>query len=154
DLVGRQVAVIVANSDAARAAKAATATIPIVFVTGGDPVSRGFVSNLNRPGGNVTGLSFLVTLSEGTKRFELLEELVPNAGLIGILFSADDPIAEAQAKDLQATARKLGKEAVTVGAGRTEGDLNEAFGALAKQGTNALLVLAAPFFTSRRDQIV
>jgi putative ABC transport system substrate-binding protein len=154
DLIDRQVAVIVGNSDAVRAAKAATATIPIVFVTGGDPVGGGFVSNLNRPGGNVTGVSFLVTLSEGTKRLELLRELVPNARLIGILFSASDPIAATQAKDVEATARKLGQEVITAGADRTEGDLNETFGALAQKGINALLVVAAPFFTSRRDHIV
>jgi len=154
DLVERQVTVIVANSEAVRAAKAATATVPIVFVTGGDPVSRGFVSNLSRPGANVTGVSFLVSSSEATKRLELLRELVPNAELIGVLFNADDPIAEAQAKDLRASTRRPGQEAIALGVSRAEGSLDEAFGALGQRGATALLVLAAPFFTNRRDQIV
>jgi putative tryptophan/tyrosine transport system substrate-binding protein len=107
DLVRRQVAVIVANGPAALAAKAATTTIPIVFLTGFDPVPFGLVASLNRPGGNLTGVSNL-NAELGPKRLELLHELVPTATLMAVLVNQSNSNAESQTSDLQAAARSLG----------------------------------------------
>jgi putative tryptophan/tyrosine transport system substrate-binding protein len=109
DLVRRQVAVIFANGPSIPAAIAATATIPIVFATGADPVQLGFVASLNRPSGNVTGVTFLVN-TIGAKRLELLRELVPAATVIGFLVDPTNPASEIETSDMQAAADTFGPE--------------------------------------------
>jgi putative ABC transport system substrate-binding protein len=153
DLIRRQVSVIVAGGPpSAKAAKAATATIPIVFATGGDAVKDGLVASYNRPGGNATGISFL-TPALGAKRLELLHELVPKATVIGVLVNSNNPVAGSQLRDLQETARVMGQEIKVLNAG-TERDLETAFATLVHQQNSALLVSGDPFFTDRRDQLV
>jgi putative ABC transport system substrate-binding protein len=153
ELVADPVAVIVAAAPpAAVAAKAVTATIPIVFVTGADPVQLGLVSSLNRPGGNVTGVTFLVT-ALGPKRLELLRELVPSAKLVGLLVNPANPTSEFQTRDTQAAARALGIELVLRNA-RSESDIDSAFESLAQQRVNAVIIGTDLLFTSRRDQLV
>jgi putative ABC transport system substrate-binding protein len=110
DLVDRRVAVIVANGTAAPlAAKALTGTIPIVFSAAGDPVQSGIVTNLRRPGGNITGISIMVA-ELGAKRLELLHELLPRAQRFGVLINPRDPLAENQIGDLRAAAAAIGRE--------------------------------------------
>jgi len=154
DLVRRQVAVIAATGGLSPilAAKAATSDIPIVFTTGQDPVKTGLVASLNRPGGNVTGVSLFVSQMEG-KRLGLLHELVPTASLIGVLLNPTNPNAERQLNDLQVAARAVGKQLHIVHASR-EHDFAAAFATLAQLRAGALLVGADPFFNSRRDDIV
>src|SRR6516164_1457804 len=116
DLVADPVAAIVALAPpAAVAARAATATIPIVFVVGADPVELGLVSSFNRPGGNVTGVSFIVT-ALGAKRLETLRVLVPSATVVGFLINAGNPTSESQTRDAQVAARALGIELVVLNA--------------------------------------
>jgi ABC-type uncharacterized transport system substrate-binding protein len=153
DLVRRQVTVIVAWGPlAARAAKAATTTIPIVFLTGGDPVAEGLVDSLNRPSGNVTGVSFLVNLLVA-KRLQLLRELVPKATTIAMLINPNSPTAEADTNELLAEVRAVGLELHVLNAS-TEPDLDAGFATLAQLRTGALLVGADPFFTNRRHKLV
>ena len=153
DLVGRPVAVIVTGAPpAAKAAKAATTTIPIVFVSGGDPVKDGLVASFNRPGGNATGISML-TPELGAKRLELLHELVPKATAIGVLVNPNNPIAETQLRDLQETARAIGQQVSVLNAS-SDRDLDVAFGTLVQQRAGALVVSGDSFFTDRRDQLV
>jgi putative tryptophan/tyrosine transport system substrate-binding protein len=153
DLVRRQVDVLVANSTAsAVAAKPATSTLPIVFVTGGDPVELGLVASLNRPGGNATGVSFLVNKLMG-KRLELLSELAPGTGTLGMLVDPNNPNAKADTKDAQAAAAALGRKLVVAEAG-TESEIDAAFAALLQQRVSALLVGAHVLFFSRRDRLV
>ena len=111
DLLRRPVAVIVGNNNSAIVAKAATATIPIVFATGTDPVQEGLVASLNRPGGNVTGVSFLSGLL-GAKRLELLRQLVPKATTIGVLVNPNLPDTEPERRDVQAAALALGLQLI------------------------------------------
>jgi putative ABC transport system substrate-binding protein len=118
DLVRRQVAVIVVNTPSMAAAKAATATIPIVFVSADDPLAAGLVASFNRPGGNATGVYFLITALEG-KRLELLRELAPKTSLIAALVNPDFPRAESQSREMQEAARALGFQLLIVKA-RTE----------------------------------
>jgi putative tryptophan/tyrosine transport system substrate-binding protein len=153
DLVGRQVAVIAAfGPPAALAAKAATTTIPIVFVHGSDPVKLGLVASLNRPGSNITGINFFSNTLE-PKRLELLHELVPGAALIGVLFNPTRSDIETQSKDIEAAARAIGTRTLVLNAG-SERDFETASATLAEQRVGALLVSADPFFTARRQQIV
>src|SRR6476619_5722325 len=129
DLVRRQVAVIAATTvPAAPAAKAATTAIPIVFVTGVDPVQEGLVASLNRPGGNLTGVTGL-NLEVGPKRLELLHELMPTATIIALLINPTSPTAETLSRDLQAAARTLGLRLHALHAS-TERDLDTAFATL------------------------
>ena len=153
ELVADPVALIVALAPpAAVAAKAATGTIPIVFVTGADPVELGLVSSLNRPGGNVTGVTFLVT-ALGAKRLELLRELVPSAKIVGLLVNPANPTSESVTTDTQAAARALGIELVIRNA-RSESDIDSAFESLAQERVNAVIIGTDQLFTSRRDQLV
>ena len=152
DLVSRQVAVVAANTPAVPVAKAATTTIPIVFMTSADPVAAGLVASLNRPDGNLTGVTTLYVES-GPKRLELLRELVPTATTIALLVNPTSPYAEAQSRDLQAAARTLGLQLHALRAS-TERDIDTAFATFVQQGANALLVANDPYWGSRRDQIV
>jgi putative ABC transport system substrate-binding protein len=153
DLVRRQVAVIAAfGPPAALAARAATATIPIVFVHGSDPVKLGLVASLNRPGGNITGINFFSNTLEA-KRLELVHQLVPTAALIAVLFNPTRSDAGIQANDLQAAAHAIEKQIVILNAA-TERDFETVSATLAQQRVGALLVSADPFFTARREQIV
>jgi putative tryptophan/tyrosine transport system substrate-binding protein len=152
-LLRRQVAVIAAfGPPAALTAKTATAIIPIVFVHGSDPVQLGLVASLNRPGGNVTGINFFSNTLE-PKRLELLHELVPGAGLIGVLFNPTRSDIETQSKDVDAAARAIGTRILVLNAG-SERDFETVSATLAEQRVSALLVSADPFFTARRQQIV
>ena len=121
-------AIIALAPPAALAAKAATTTIPIVFATGADPVAIGLVPSLNRPGGNVTGVTFVIN-SLGAKRLELLRQLMPNATIVGFLINPRNPTSEAQTADAQAAARALGVELLILHAG-SEPDIDAAFHAL------------------------
>ena len=154
DLVNRRVSAIVATAGTPtiRAAKAATSTIPIVFVIGGDPVMFGIVATLSRPGGNITGITLLD--SEVTaKRLGLLLELVPAATVIGGLTNPNNPISEPQVKELQAVARTHGRQLLVLEAS-TESDFAAAFAAIDRQHVDALLVAGDPFFDDRRRQLV
>jgi len=153
-LVSRRVALIyaVGGTEVALAAKGATQIIPIVFTIGGDPVKAGVVASLNRSGGNVTGTSFL-TVGLGTKRLELLYELVPRASVIAVLVQTGSAIAEEQLSDLQQAANALRLRLVVV-AVTGDADLELAFAKVALEGAGALCVTAGAFFTSRRDKLV
>jgi putative tryptophan/tyrosine transport system substrate-binding protein len=153
DLVNRQVAVIAAvgGDPAALAAKAATATIPIVFNTGTDPVKLGLVGNLNRPGGNVTGVSILSSMLL-PKQLELLCELVPSDTTISFLVNPNNPATEERVKEMQEAVRAVGRRLQVVTAG-AEAELGLAF-ATVERHASALIVPADPFFTSHRDQLV
>jgi putative tryptophan/tyrosine transport system substrate-binding protein len=153
DLVHRQVALIMTSGPpASSAAKAATGTIPIVFTTGDDPVAAGLVTSLNRPGGNVTGVSFF-TIALGAKRLELLHELVPNATVFAMILNPKSPNADVQLKDAQAAAHALGQQ-IHVFNASTENEIDAAFTDIAKQKFDALFVGTDPFFTSQRDRLV
>jgi putative tryptophan/tyrosine transport system substrate-binding protein len=154
DLVHLQVSVIVAtgSTSTALAAKAATATIPIVFISGSDPVKLGLVSSLNRPGGNATGVAFLVT-ELAAKRLELLHALVPTATAIGVLSNPTSPLAQSEASDVQTAARALGLRVYLENAS-SERDIDAAFAGFVQQRVNALFVLADAFFVNQRDQLV
>ena len=152
DLVRRQVTAIFANGPSISAAMAATAVIPIVFSTGADPVQLGFVASLNRPGGNVTGVTFLVN-TIGAKRLELLHELVPAATLVGFLVDPTNPASEAETRDMQIVADTLGRKLLVVKAS-TESELDAAFAIFVQQRIDALIVAGEAFFLSRRDQLV
>jgi putative ABC transport system substrate-binding protein len=152
DLVGRRVALIVSmGTPAAPAAKAATATIPVVFGVGDDPVQLGLVASLARPGGNLTGIT---TLSGelGSKRLELLRELVPTATLVGVLVNPTNVNAEAVLKDLQAAARALGLQIHLLQAS-TEREIESAFATLLELRAGGLMVGTDPFFNSRSEQL-
>jgi putative ABC transport system substrate-binding protein len=154
ELVTRQVVLIAATGDAvsALAAKAATTSIPIVFVIGGDPVRFGLVTSINRPGGNVTGVS-LVSSGLGAKRLGLLNELIPNAAVLGLLLNPENPNAEPEQQDVRQAAVTLGKHIVIVNA-RTESDFAPAFATLTEEKAGGLIVATDPFLLSRRNEIV
>jgi putative ABC transport system substrate-binding protein len=154
DLVNRQVTVIVTpgSTPATLAAKAATATIPIVFAVGGDPVKFGFVKSFERPDTNLTGVGlFAVTLE--AKRVELLCELVPNTTVVALLINPHTPVYESEKNEVQSAARLLGRQMLVLNAGN-EGDIEAAFSSMVDVRTGVVLVSPDTFFTSRRDQIV
>jgi len=154
DLVNRRVAVIVATAGTPtiRAAKAATSGIPIIFVIGGDPVMFGFVASLNRPGGNVTGVT-LVSSETVAKRLGLLLELIPTATVIGVLANPSNPISGPQLTELQEAIRAQGRQSRNLIAS-TDSDFEPAFAAIVQQHIDALLIAADPFFDDRRAQLV
>jgi putative ABC transport system substrate-binding protein len=154
DLVGRGVAAILATggSVSAVAAKSATATTPVVFVIGADPVRLGLVASLNRPGGNVTGVSFLLNVLVG-KRLELLREIMPAAKSIGLLVNPKNPNAVPDTTAVESAARGLGLQTHVVNAS-SEAEFPPAFAALVERRVEAMLTLPDPFFLSQRDHIV
>jgi ABC-type uncharacterized transport system substrate-binding protein len=153
DLVSRRVAVLFASPiPAALAAKAATTTTPIVFAIGSDPVETGLVGSLNRPGGNVTGATFL-SVALGAKRLELLRDLVPKIASIGLLVNPNNPNALVQTKEIQAATTALGLH-LNVLSAASQSDFDNAFATFVRQRTDALVVSADPFFISHRDQLV
>jgi putative ABC transport system substrate-binding protein len=152
ELIRLPVAVIVANTIAALAAKAATTTVPIVFATGGDPVVDGLVASLNRPGGNVTGVSFVAGLL-GPKRLEMLRQLVPTAATIAILVGTDTLEARIERRDVELAAQALGQQLI-VAPVTSEGELDGAFTSIVERGAKALLVGSGPLLTSNRERIV
>jgi len=154
DLVRRDVAVIAAlgGNNPTLAARAATRTIPIVFNTGADPVRSGLVPSLSRPGGNVTGVSFLVE-ELGAKTLGLLHELVPKAMVIGVLINPSNPEAEREIMMMQEAARTLGLRLEIIRSA-TANEIDNAFPILLERRVGALIVIADPFFGSRTAQLV
>jgi putative ABC transport system substrate-binding protein len=154
DLVRRQVAVIVAGGTpgSTLAAKAAASTIPIVFTTGADPVKLGYVASLNRPGGNVTGVAFLVS-ELVAKRLELLHQLLPRVTTVAALLDPMRPDAIAMQRDLEEVAQAIGLQLQVLPAS-TENQIDVAFTALAERKAGALFVGTSPFFNSHRGKIV
>jgi putative ABC transport system substrate-binding protein len=152
DLVARPVRVIVAGPLAATlAAKAATSKIPIIFANGNDPVKFGIVASLNRPNGNITGISLLVNML-AAKHLELLREMVPNAVLVGLLVNSDNPNAEVDRRELETAANVLGEKLIVVKASTPEG-IETAFATLVNQRVGALFVHSDAFFASRYTQL-
>ncbi|MFL5086566.1 MAG: ABC transporter substrate-binding protein [Xanthobacteraceae bacterium] len=154
DLVGRKVAVITTGGGtvSAIAAKAATTTIPIVFVTGADPVENGLVASLSRPGGNATGVGLFTVVLEA-KKLELLHELMPKAKVFAMLVNPNSPFAETQTKNIQAAAAAIGQQVHVVHA-RTANDIDTAFSNLVQLKAVALVVGSDPFFDSNRDRLI
>jgi putative tryptophan/tyrosine transport system substrate-binding protein len=154
DLVRSQVAVIAAHDlSSAIVAKAATTTIPIVFVSGGDPVKLGLVASLNRPSGNATGVN-LFTQAVEAKKLDLLSKLVPTAATFAYLMNPNNPRADATTKEISEAARQLGRPLDILGAG-TAGEIDAAFARLAERRTSALIVMADQYFDEpRRAQLV
>ena len=153
ELVADPVAVIVTLTPAAAlAAKAATTVIPIVFTTGADPVNLGLVSSLNHPGGNVTGISFLINTLE-SKRMELVRDLLPSATVVGFLVNPMNPASQSQTRDAQVAAGALGLKLLVFNA-KNEGEIDAAFASFVQQRVNTVVVGADGFFSNRRDQLV
>jgi len=154
DLVGRNVTMIgtAGGIPTALAAKAATATIPIVFLMGADPIKAGVVANLNRPEGNITGVSFLEN-TLAAKRVALLTQMAPKASMIGMLVNPSNPDAAIETKDTQSAVQALGRTLVVVKASR-DNDFEPAFAALAAENASAFTMGGDPFFTSQREKIV
>jgi putative ABC transport system substrate-binding protein len=154
ELVRQQVGVIFASAGtpAALAAKAATSTIPIVFMVGRDPVELRLVDSFNRPGGNKTGV-FLFAQAVEAKKLELLGKLVPLNVTIAYLFNPNNPALEGKSNEMQEAARSLGRQLHLLNAG-TEGEINVAFATLVQQRVGALVVAADPFFDTHRDKLV
>jgi len=152
ELVTLKVAAIVASFDAALAAKKATESIPIIFLTGADPVAAGLVSSINRPGGNVTGVSFYDVPVTG-KRFELLRQLVPKAELIAILQDPTFAAHQTETSLIETAAGTLGQKIITFKAG-SEQEIDEVFPVIAKSSAGALLIGSGQLFNGRRSQLV
>ena len=140
---------IVGNLIAALAAKAASTTVPIVFATGTDPVKDGLVTNLNRPGGNVTGVSFFAA-AVGAKRLEQLRQLVPSATTIGVLDGPDD---HEDRGDVEVAARAIGQQLIVLSASNAS-EIQAAFATFVQQGVGALIIASNAFTFSNRNEIV
>jgi putative ABC transport system substrate-binding protein len=140
------------NSGAAFAAKAATTTVPIVFAAGDDPVKSGLVPSLNRPGGNITGVSWLGGLV-GAKRLELLRQVVPKATTIAMLVQPNRSDTEPERKDVQAAARAIGLQLITLDVS-SDRDIESAFATLVQRGAGALLVGIGAYLASKRESII
>jgi ABC-type uncharacterized transport system substrate-binding protein len=154
ELVARQVAVIAATGGepSGLAAKAATSTIPIVCTLGGDAVAAGLVAQLNRPGGNITGVT-IIGIEMGPKRVEFAHKLVPNAGVLATLINSKFPMALGEMREMQAAARSLGLEMTVVDASG-ENEIEAAFAVLARDKASALIVNTDPLLLGQREQIV
>ena len=152
DLVGRRVAVIVANTAGALAAKAAATTVPVVFATGSDPVRDGLVASLNRPGANFTGVTF-ISSDLGTKRLELLRQLVSRTTTMAMLIGPDVPETIAERADVQKAAQALGQQ-VVVAQATSLGEIAAAFTAFVERGAGSLFVGTGAFTNSHREAIV
>lgn len=152
DLVRRQPAVIVGNAPAVWAAHSAAATIPIVFVIGGDPVAQGLVTSLSRPGGNLTGVTFFGNRL-GAKRVEMLHELIPGTSVIATLTDSTFPEAVAELHEVEEASRIIGQKFVPVNASN-EREIDAAFASIAQTGVGALVVMGGPFFTSKSQTLV
>jgi putative ABC transport system substrate-binding protein len=154
DLVDRKVAVIAASGGGASvlAAKASTAAIPIVFTFGGDPVNEGIVASLNRPGGNITGVTFFASVISG-KALGLLHELVPNAAVLGLMVNPRNPESARWINEAQAAARTLGRELLILDVSSPD-EIEQAFATMRQRRVGAFLAGGDPFFTARRQQIV
>jgi putative ABC transport system substrate-binding protein len=152
DLLRRQVALIVGNTPAALAAKAATTTVPIVFASGGDPVKLGLVASLNRPGGNVTGVSFIST-ELGAKQLGLLRELRPGAARIAVLVDPKFPTTEGFVSELRAAASVIGQQ-IEVLYASSDREMEAALTTVVHRGAAALLVGGGGLMYSRRERIV
>jgi putative ABC transport system substrate-binding protein len=152
DLISRQTAVLVGETVAAHAAKAATSAVPFVFATGSDPVRDGLVASLNRPGGNITGIVFFNS-QVGSKRLELLRQVAPKAAAIGVLVNPNNPHTEGERKDVQTAAHAVGQQLIVldVSSGR---DIEQAFATFAQRGAGALLVGSGAFLNSNRERLV
>jgi len=153
DLIRRRVAVIVANYPAAIAAKTATTTVPIVFVIGGDPVRDGLVANLNRPGGNVTGVSF-ISADLGAKQLGLLRELRPGAARIAVLVDPQWPTTERFLSELQAAALAVGQQLIVLDVSSGYQSIETAFTTLVQRGAVALLAGSSAFMYSQRERLI
>jgi ABC-type uncharacterized transport system substrate-binding protein len=151
DLVRRQVILIAANTPAAPVAKAATTTIPIVFVAAGDPVAAGLVASLNRPEGNLTGVT-LLNVEIGPKRLEMLHEAVPAANIVALLSNPTNPNSERQSRNIQAVAHSLGLQFHVLHAS-TERDFDTAFATLLHLRAGALIIGADAFFINQSEQL-
>jgi putative ABC transport system substrate-binding protein len=152
DLLRRQAAVIVCNGPAVEVARSATVTTPIVFVIGGDPVTLGLVTSLNRPGGNLTGLTFFGK-GLGAKRVEMLRELIPGTSVIAALVDPNFPEAVVESRDVEEAGRTVGQRIVLVNAAN-EREFNAAFSSIIQAGAGALVVIGSPVFTSNRQALV
>jgi putative ABC transport system substrate-binding protein len=152
DLMRQKASVIVANSTAAFPVKAATTTIPIVFVTGSDPVKAGLVANLNRPGGNITGVVFFSD-ELGTKRLELLRQLVPKAAKIGLLVSSRNAGTREEQRNVQAAALAIGQQLIVLDVSNDQ-DIETALATLVERGASALFVGSGVYLYSKRERIV
>jgi putative tryptophan/tyrosine transport system substrate-binding protein len=153
NLVHRQVSVIVGNVDAVDAARAATATIPIVFVTGEDPVKIGLVASLNRPEANLTGVTFFGGSQLNAKQLELLRDLVPKTSIFAVLGDVNYRAFEAGSPAVETASRALGRQMMVVKIS-SEREFEGAFAKIAQAGAGALLVSGSPFFTSQRRALV
>ena len=151
DLIGRKVAVI-ATDQAVREVKAASSTIPILFVLGADPVAAGLVASLNRPGANVSGIVFFSS-QLGAKRIELLRQLVPAATTIGVLAFAVSPEDKTERDQIEAAAAGAGQQLLIADVAQ-EADIDKAFASFAEKGVGAVLVGSGPFFRSHKEKIV
>jgi len=151
DLLRRQVSVIAANTPAAPVAKAATTTIPIVFLTSTDPVAAGLVASLNRPGGNLTGVVVL-NVEIGPKRLDLLHELVPGVSVVALLSNPINPNSESQSRNMQAAARSLGLQMHVLHAS-SERDFDAAFATLVQLRAGALIIGADAFLINQSEQL-
>ena len=152
DLLRRQVTLFVGNTPSALAAKAANTTVPIVFTTGGDPVRDGLVDSLNRPGGNVTGASFMSTLI-GTKQLGLLRELLPGAAHVAVLADPNWPLTERYVSEVRAAASAVGQQIEVLDV-RSDPEIETAFTTLVQRGADALLCGVGGFLLSKQDRIV
>ena len=152
--ISRPVAVLaaVAGQQTPRAAQAATKTIPIVFGIGEDPVKAGLVSSLNRPGGNMTGATFL-SAGLGAKRLGMMRQLVPDANVIGLLANQNSPQGQEQLKDVPEAAKSLSQRLVVLKGGNDQ-EIDAAFASLAGEGVKALLVAADPAYDPRRNRLI